>query len=109
MADRFLSLFITSSFIAPASSSEDKKDMYQQCVCFLLRCGSPVCNMFTQFRSYDIFFIQFLDWQNDLDGLLAFECGDNGYINGMKSYHDNNAEDRRWGFHCCEMGGKYYF
>ncbi|XP_045162366.2 dermatopontin-like [Mercenaria mercenaria] len=49
------------------------------------------------------------DWQNDFDSLLAFECANNGYINGMKSFHDNNAEDRRWGFHCCELAGIHLF
>ncbi|XP_045162367.2 hemagglutinin/amebocyte aggregation factor-like, partial [Mercenaria mercenaria] len=49
------------------------------------------------------------DWQNDFDGLLAFECDNNGYINGMKSYHDNIAEDRKWAFHCCEIKEVHLF
>ncbi|XP_053389280.1 hemagglutinin/amebocyte aggregation factor-like isoform X2 [Mercenaria mercenaria] len=41
------------------------------------------------------------NWENDLDGLLAFQCRSNMYIVGMQSEHRNGREDRRWKFHCC--------
>ncbi|XP_060556340.1 uncharacterized protein LOC132717005 [Ruditapes philippinarum] len=43
------------------------------------------------------------EYVNDWDGLLAFECNDNMYINGLQSDHDNHSEDRRWKVKCCEM------
>ena len=38
---------------------------------------------------------------NDFNGPIAFPCGENQYIAGVESYHDNSKEDRRWKFTCC--------
>ena len=38
---------------------------------------------------------------NDFNGPIAFSCGDNQYMAGVESYHDNSKEDRRWKFTCC--------
>jgi len=43
------------------------------------------------------------DWKNDFDGRLNFKCGTNEYITGVKSYHDNRHEDRRFKIKCCEL------
>ncbi|XP_053378654.1 uncharacterized protein LOC123543887 [Mercenaria mercenaria] len=43
------------------------------------------------------------NYENQLDKPLDFECGHNGFINGMISEHDNGAEDRRWKFRCCRI------
>ena len=32
---------------------------------------------------------------------ISFMCGPNKYMAGVKSYHDNSKEDRRWQFTCC--------
>ncbi|WAR23908.1 HAAF-like protein, partial [Mya arenaria] len=44
-------------------------------------------------------------YQNTYDHLLAFQCSDNSFINGMGSRHDNGAEDRIWQFKCCDIPG----
>ena len=38
---------------------------------------------------------------NDFNGPIEFSCGENQYIAGVESYHDNSKEDRRWKFTCC--------
>ena len=32
---------------------------------------------------------------------LFFMCGQNMYLKGVDSYHNNNQEDRIWSFYCC--------
>ncbi|XP_041376982.1 dermatopontin-like [Gigantopelta aegis] len=43
---------------------------------------------------------------NDFDQPLLFQCPNNGVITGISSYHNNNAEDRRFKFHCCSISGR---
>ena len=33
----------------------------------------------------------------------VFPCGDNQYMAGVESYHDNSKEDHRWKFTCCSV------
>ena len=47
----------------------------------------------TQIKSYES--------QNDFNGPIVFSCGENQYIAGVESYHDNSKGDRRWKFTCC--------
>merc|ERR1712172_369532 len=41
-----------------------------------------------------------IEWANDFDGQLFFECPEGETISHLLSMHDNGAEDRRWGFEC---------
>ena len=43
-----------------------------------------------------------IDWANDYDGQLYFECPAGFAINHIQSIHDNGHEDRIWGFECSE-------
>ena len=38
---------------------------------------------------------------NNFDEPMFFMCGKNQYIGGVDSYHDDQAQDRRWSFSCC--------
>ena len=38
---------------------------------------------------------------NDFNGAIVFSCGDNEYMAGVESYHDNSKEDCKWKFTCC--------
>ena len=40
-------------------------------------------------------------YMNEFNGPIVFSCGDNEYIAGVESYHENSKEDRRWKFTCC--------
>jgi len=45
-------------------------------------------------------------WTNEVnnwDGRLDFRCKDDEVLVGLKSYHDNHREDRRWRFHCSQL------
>ncbi|XP_045166148.2 hemagglutinin/amebocyte aggregation factor-like [Mercenaria mercenaria] len=44
---------------------------------------------------------------NEMDKVLDFNCGRNGYINGVQSYHSDHYEDRRWKVRCCEVPGMF--
>ena len=47
-------------------------------------------------------------WYNDInefDQPLVFTCPSDYYINGIKSYHLNAKEDRRWSIRCCKSDG----
>ncbi|XP_069113827.1 hemagglutinin/amebocyte aggregation factor-like isoform X2 [Argopecten irradians] len=48
---------------------------------------------------------QWTSWVNGYDQAFDFECPDEGFINGVRSRHDNNHEDRVWAFQCCKMKG----
>merc|ERR1719209_255477 len=41
-----------------------------------------------------------IEWANDYDGQLFFECPSGESIFHLISMHDNKHEDRRWGFEC---------
>jgi len=44
------------------------------------------------------------DYKNDWDSKLDYECpNSNTVVVGIKSYHDNKKEDRRWKFKCAEL------
>jgi len=45
------------------------------------------------------------EYVNDYDELLHYECPDNGYVSGVHSIHNNDAEDRIWNFQCCHTPG----
>ncbi|XP_071121722.1 dermatopontin-like [Mytilus edulis] len=45
-------------------------------------------------------------WVNSWDETFAFICPDNRYISGIRSYHNNQAEDRRHNFYCCKSREK---
>ena len=38
---------------------------------------------------------------NEFNGPIVFSCGDNEYMAGVESYHEDSKEDRRWKFTCC--------
>ena len=42
---------------------------------------------------------------NNYDQPMFFMCGQNMYLRGVKSYHHNHYEDRRWSFYCCGSPG----
>jgi len=42
-------------------------------------------------------------WRNDFDRLLDFTCGRDQVLSGIRSYHSNSKEDRRWKFRCCHV------
>ena len=44
---------------------------------------------------------QIQSYVNEFNGPIVFSCGDNEYIAGVESYHENSKEDRRWKFTCC--------
>ena len=46
------------------------------------------------------------DYENDLDGVLIFQCPHGGAVTGVSSFHDNGKEDRRFKFQCCESTGE---
>ncbi|XP_056009464.1 uncharacterized protein LOC125680077 [Ostrea edulis] len=39
---------------------------------------------------------------NNFDKPVAFQCPNGGILDGVSSFHDNGAEDRRFRFYCCE-------
>ena len=43
---------------------------------------------------------------NVWDAPVHYECPGDGFVTGMGSYHDNDKEDRRFKFQCCEVQGK---
>ena len=43
---------------------------------------------------------------NSFDKPVAFSCRPNYYVSGVRSYHDNDKEDRRFDFQCCSISGK---
>jgi len=43
------------------------------------------------------------NYLNDWDSPLNFRCKDTEVLVGLKSYHDNHREDRRWYFYCSEI------
>ncbi|XP_060065774.1 hemagglutinin/amebocyte aggregation factor-like [Ylistrum balloti] len=49
---------------------------------------------------------QWTGYVNDFDQPFDFECPGEGFINGVRSIHDNGHEDRRWAFQCCTMQGR---
>ena len=51
-------------------------------------------------------FVYSVEYVNNWDEVIAFQCPQNGYITGIDSYHDNGPEDRRFKFRCCETTGK---
>jgi len=40
------------------------------------------------------------EWVNHLDHELRYECPTGHFISGMKSFHKNRQEDRRWSYNC---------
>ena len=42
-------------------------------------------------------------WENHFDGNLDYHCSSGGFYR-VKSYHDNDNEDRRWDFSCTTYG-----
>ena len=47
-------------------------------------------------------------WYNDINGWdqpLIFTCPADYYMTGIKSYHNNKKEDRRWSIKCCRSDG----
>lgn len=45
----------------------------------------------------------FTHYVNDWDSAFDFECSTNFVLAGIRSYHDNHKEDRRFSFKCCRM------
>jgi len=43
------------------------------------------------------------NWVNNWDARLDFRCQDDEVLVGLKSYHDNHREDRRWRFQCSRL------
>lgn len=56
------------------------------------------CNLF----EFEFFFVEYA---NNFDQPVAFQCPNGGVMDGVSSYHDNGAEDRRFRFYCCEKPG----
>ncbi|XP_021379237.1 uncharacterized protein LOC110466804 [Mizuhopecten yessoensis] len=46
---------------------------------------------------------QWTGYVNEFDRPFVFECPGEGFINGIRSFHSNRHEDRKWAFQCCEM------
>lgn len=46
---------------------------------------------------------QWTDYVNLYDQPFDFECPGEGFINGLRSIHDNGPKDRRWAFQCCKL------
>ncbi|XP_063785030.1 hemagglutinin/amebocyte aggregation factor-like isoform X2 [Pseudophryne corroboree] len=42
------------------------------------------------------------NYVNCFDDEFTFVCPFGSVLSGMQSYHDNNTEDRRWKFYCCQ-------
>lgn len=47
-------------------------------------------------------------WQNNWDGDLQMQCGNNKMVSGMDSHHSNRREDREYRFHCRGLPGVTY-
>ena len=47
----------------------------------------------------------YVEYVNDFDAPVAFQCPNGGALDGVGSYHDNGPEDRRFRFYCCEKPG----
>nr|XP_034301845.1 hemagglutinin/amebocyte aggregation factor-like isoform X3 [Crassostrea gigas] len=45
------------------------------------------------------------DYVNEFDQPVAFQCPLGKALDGISSYHDNDREDRRFKFYCCETPG----
>lgn len=43
------------------------------------------------------------DWQNDWDQPFTFVCPPHHAVAGIQSVHNNDKEDRRWKFQCCDL------
>ncbi|XP_036376305.1 hemagglutinin/amebocyte aggregation factor-like [Megalops cyprinoides] len=43
------------------------------------------------------------NYVNYFDEQFTFNCPPNHVISGMDSFHNNDAEDRRWKFYCCRV------
>ena len=50
----------------------------------------------------------YVEYVNDFDAPVAFQCPNGGALDGVGSYHDNGPEDRRFRFYCCEKPGDCY-
>ena len=44
---------------------------------------------------------------NKFDEPFAYMCRKNAVMTGVESYHDNDKEDRRWNFQCCQPSKGY--
>ena len=42
---------------------------------------------------------------NSFDGRVRVRCDPDYYISGVRSYHSNSKEDRRFAFKCCKISG----
>ena len=47
------------------------------------------------------------DYVNSYDNDMNFECPSNRILAGAESIHDDNYEDRRWMFKCCDVDAGY--
>ena len=43
---------------------------------------------------------------NSWDSLVDVECSSNYFIAGVRSYHDNDKEDRRFNYRCCKNNNR---
>lgn len=69
---------------------------------------SCICQQFNLWwnRQYDFgIYALCLEYVNDFDQPVIFQCPHGGVLNGVSSYHDNHKEDRRFRFYCCESPG----
>ncbi|KAK7088510.1 dermatopontin-like [Littorina saxatilis] len=65
---------------------------------FDLRCRSPpVSGTLKQ-----CFWTQYV---NAFDEPVVYQCPHDGFLAGMRSYHSNDYEDRRYSFYCCRLPG----
>ena len=50
------------------------------------------------------------DFVNDWDQPVTYQCPNDGFLTGIKSVHNNQFEDRRFKYQCCEVPGRvgYY-
>lgn len=55
--------------------------------------------------SFSGFLYLCVDYVNDFDQPVVFQCPNGGVMDGVHSYHYNGAEDRRFRFYCCEKPG----
>eukprot|EP01084_Bolivina_argentea_P083134 150528_1 len=47
-----------------------------------------------------------VSYLNNWDGILNYNCPNNGLIRNIYSYHDNSRGDRRFKFECCRVANK---
>ena len=59
------------------------------------------CTPLPQF--YRITDCEWTGYMNEWDGIMNYDCPNDGLLRTIQSYHDNSKEDRRFRFECCRV------